>query len=286
MTATPSPSTSSSTPPAAAPASAPAASRVAPKAPSVAPPPAPKIPRTGTLRDRGAVRRDSVHALRWSTQGAVKVLAEVDVGSATLAGTTTVGGSVVADSLRSEGPLEVGGPVDVSGTLVSDGSLHTRGTVHAREAEFRGIADLGGELTVDQAVTVKGALIAPSVRAGSLVGEGTLEVAGEVEASHVAFRFRERGRVGSFRATDLRLTVRPPSPVEMVLGHDRAVVVVRVEAESVELEGVDVRFVRAPKIVLGRNAHVTEYEGKIVRRHASARVGPESRSPPPHGLTR
>ena len=277
---TPTPAAPAVTPTPAAPPAAP------PKPPTAAPPAAPKLPRTGEIRDRGVVRRESVHALRWSTDGAVKVLDEVDVGEATLSGPTAIGGSLTADALRSEGTLEVGAAVDVSGSLVSNGSLRTRGPVHAGNADVRGTAHLLGDLKVDRGLTVRGSLVAPSVRAESFVADGSVEVAGEIAATRVDLRFREKSHIGSVRAATVRLAARPPNPLEVVLGRDRPVVIVRVEAGSVELEAVDVRFVRAPEIALGRNAHVTEFEGKIVRRHSSARLGPESRSPPPHGLTR
>ncbi len=258
----------------------------APK-PAATPPAAPpKTPRSGEIRERGVSRRDHVHALRWSTAGSVKVLAEVDVGEAKLSGQTAVGGAVSADQLRSGGTLEVGGTVDVTGSLVSAGFLRTRGAVHAGQADLRGVVHLAGDLTVDRSLTVNGSLRAPSVRATGFLAEGALEVPGEVVASHVEVRFREKSHVGSVHGSTVRLTVRPPNPIEMVLGRALPVLVLRVEADSVELEGVDVRFVRAPEIVLGRNAHVTEFEGKLVRRHPSARVGPESRSPPPYGLSR
>jgi cytoskeletal protein CcmA (bactofilin family) len=272
--------------PVAPPAAAPAAPAAAPKPAAAAPSPPPKVPRSGEVQDRGVSRRDAVHALRWSTRGSVKVLGEVDVGQAKLAGTTAVGGAVSSDALRSTGTLDVGGTLEVVGALFSDGILRTRGPVHAGEAELRGTTHLLGDLRVDRGLTVHGSLIAPSVRAEGLIAEGELDVPGEISASHVDVRFRARSRVGGVVGATVRLTVRPPNPIEMVLGRELPVEVLRVEADSVELEGVDVRFVRAPEIVLGRDAHVTEFEGKIVRRHPSARVGPESRSPPPHGLSR
>lgn len=269
---------------------------LAPRAPSsgagssqraTAPAPAvPTVPRSGEIRDRGVARRESVHALRWSTDGAVKVLGEVDVGEATLSGPTAIGGPLSAVSLRSSGTLELGASVDILNVWESSGSVRARGPVHAGDAELRGAAHLLGELNVARRLTVRGSLVASSVRAQSFVADGAVQVGGDVSAQRVDLRFRQRSHIGSVHAAAVRLTVRPPNPVEMVLGRHLPVEVLRIEADSVELEGVDVRFVRSPEIVLGRNAHVTEFEGRIVRRHPSARVGPESRSPPPHGLTR
>jgi cytoskeletal protein CcmA (bactofilin family) len=270
----------STPPPAAPPVAAP------PRPPSAPAPPPPKPPRSGDLRDEGVARHDSVHAVRWTTHGAVKVLGEVDVGEARLAGPTSVAGAISADSLRVDGALDAAAGLTVTGPLVADGSLRVRGPVSAGEAELRGLAHLQSDLKVERGLTVHGALHATGVRAGSVVLDGAAEVPGEVEAGPVDLRFREDSRVGTIRASSVRLALRPPNPVEMVLGRGLRAVVLHVEAESVEVDGVDVRFVRSPSIVLGRNAHVTEFEGKIVRRHASARVGPESRSPPPYGLSR
>jgi cytoskeletal protein CcmA (bactofilin family) len=273
------PAATGAPPPGGPPAAKPAATATRPAPPA-------KPPRAGEVRVRGVARLDAVHALRWTSHGTVKVIGEVDTGEAALEGQTAVGGTLTADSLRSEGILDVVGVVEVTGRLESNGSLRTRGPVRAASLDLRGTTHLGGDLKVARDLTFRGDLEAPSVAAGSVAGEGAVEVPGEVTAGTVDLRFREKSHIGTIRATTVHLAVRSPNPVERVLGRDLPVLVTRVEADSVELEGVDVRFVRAPRIILGRDAHVTEYEGKIVRRHPSARLGPESRSPPPHGLTR
>jgi cytoskeletal protein CcmA (bactofilin family) len=258
-----------------------------PKPPAAAPPaPTPKPPRAGQIDDRGVVRRDSIRALRWSSRGRAKVLGEVDVTDAILVGGTSIGGALTADSLRSEGDLELTGTAEVARSFQTSGTLRARATLHCGEGTLRGRAHLDGALRVDRVLTVVGLLAAPSVQVGGLVLDGVAEIPGAVTADRVQAKFRGPCQIGSLQARTVDLRLRPPNPIEMVLGRELAVTITRIEAESVDLEGVDVRFVRARDITLGRHAHVTELEGNIVHRHASARVGPESRSPRPHGLRR
>ena len=176
--------------------------------------------------------------------------------------------------------------MSLMGAIVSSGNLRVRGIVHVGDGELRDRSRFDGAVRVDRALTVHGLFVAPSLKAGEFSLDDRR-------------RDRRRGgrrsgdgavpgtsHIGSIQAKSVILRVRAPNPVEMVLGRNLAVPIARIEAEMVDLEGVNVRFVRAREIVLGRGTHVTELEGHVVRRHASARVGPESRSPPPHGLTR
>ncbi len=234
----------------------------------------------------GVVRRDSVHAMRWTTRGVVKVLGDADVGEARLTGPTAVGGALTADTLRADGGLDCAAAIDVVGTLRSSGGLRARGPLHAGDLEVRGLLHVQGDVRVDRGATVRGQLNASSVQATAVVLDGTAEVGGRIGAHRVDLTFRDASEVGSIVGSSVRLGVRPPNPLELVLGRSLAVKVLHVEADTVTVEGVDVRFIRSPAITLGRNAHVTEYEGTILQRHPSARVGPESRSPPPHGLSR
>jgi hypothetical protein len=98
--------------------------------------------------------------------------------------------------------------------------------------------------------------------------------------------FREASELGPIEARSVRLRGTLPNLVDKVFFHERKVVVERIDAESVDLAGVEVALVRAPKIVLGRGCHVTTAEGTIVSQHPSSTVGPESKSPPPFGLRR
>ncbi len=261
---------------------APAAAPIRP--PAVAPPSPPA--RAGEVRDQGAVHHDRLRARRWTTHGPVKVDGPVDVDDAALVGPASIGGAVSAGRLRVDGSLNLGREATVVGRLDVDGTVRSAAAIHAGEANLRGAVQLLGALSVDRLLSVVGRLAAPSVRAGGISLDGSAEIPGEIEARQVDLRLRRPSRIGAIRGGTVRLALRPPNPIELVLGRRIAVSVTRIEADSVSLEGVDVRFVRSPSIVLGRDAHLTEYEGTIVARHPSARVGPESRSPPPHGLSR
>jgi len=260
----------------------------APSAPSTPPRPSapPPRPRTGEVRDAGTVRRDSVDADRWTARGTVKVTGDVNVGAAQLEGKVSVGGKLTAGAFRCRGALEVEGPVDVAGTFHSTGGLRAASTLHALEADLRGELQVIGAVSVDRALTVHGSLSAPSLAVGSLALEGEAHIPGDVTGTSVSAHFTHDSVLWTIRAQSVALRAKIPNLVEKVLGRPMAVTVRRVEADTVDLEGVDVKFVRSPKITLGRDAHITEFEGTIVRRHPSSRVGFESRSPRPYGLWR
>jgi len=232
------------------------------------------------------MRRDSVSANRWTARGTVKVTGDVDVGAAELEGMVSIAGKLTADAFRSRGALEVEGPVDVAGTLDSSGGLHAASTVHAVDAHLRGEVLVVGAVSVDRLLTSQGSLTAPSLTVGALTLEGEAQVHGEIVGTSVTARFTRGSTLWTVRARSVSLRAKIPNLVEKVLGRQMAVTVRRVEADEVELEGVDVQFARSPKITLGRDAHITEYEGTIVRRHPSSRVGFESRSARPYGLWR
>ncbi|MGA8604272.1 MAG: hypothetical protein WB788_04305 [Thermoplasmata archaeon] len=259
--------------------------------PVPSPPPAPAAAaaprsRAGEIRDQGTIRRDSVDAAQWSARGAVKVTGDVNVGQAVTEGTVSIGGKLTANAFRSHGALEVEGPVEVAGSFAGSGQLRAALTLHAVEADLRGASHVLGAVTVDQTLTVHGNLSAPSLAVGAFQLNGTAEIPGDLVGRSVSAHFTNPSALGTVRASTVKLSAKLPNLVEKVLGRQMAVTVRRVEADTVVLEGVDVQFVRSPQISLGRAAHVTEYEGTIVRRHPSSRVGFESRSPRPYGLTR
>lgn len=239
-----------------------------------------------TVADHGIVRHDSLRAERWTADGSVKVSGDVEVGSADVAGTVSVGGRLSARALRSRGTLEVEGPVEVRELLSTRGNAHLGSTVHAGQLALDGDARIGGAVTVDREGTVRGNVHAPSLTAGLLELDGSATIPGEVRALEVLARFRLRSELGEVRARRVRLFGRVSTLVDKVFFRFEPVTVERVEADSVELEAVEVAFVRAKEIVLGRDAHVTTLEGTVVRRHPSSSVGPESKSPPPYGLRR
>jgi cytoskeletal protein CcmA (bactofilin family) len=214
------------------------------------------------------------------------VTGDVSVGQGALEGAVAIGGKLTAEALRSHGALEVEGPVEVAGALSASGQLRSGLTLHAGQADLRGVSHVLGAVSVDQTLTVRGSLSAASLTFGTLELDGDAQVPGDLVGRSVSAHFTNPSALGTVRAPTVSLRAKVPNLVEKVLGRQRSVTVRRVEADSVELEGIDVNFVRAPQISLGREAHVTEYEGTIVRRHPSSRVGFESRSPRPYGLSR
>lgn len=243
-------------------------------------------PALETITERGAVRHDSVRALRWSLLGTAKVTGAVEVGVVDVRGALVVGANLSANELRSQGTLEVEGALEVRGPFASRGTLRAAGTVHAVDLDVRGVARCSGPLTVDRLCQIRGALQAPALSVGLLKLEGSARIPGEVRGLGVEATFREASQLGRVSARTVRLRRKTPNLLDKVFFHERTVVVERIEAESVELTGVEAGLVRAQKIVLGRDCQVTAVDGTVVSRHPSSSVGPASRSPPPYGLRR
>ncbi len=216
----------------------------------------------------------------------VKVSGEVDVGDARLTGTVSISGAILADSLRCQGTLETDTSITVSGKFTTAGNFHTRGTVTAAEGSFAGTTRIGGDVRVTGALAVRGHFAAASVQVGEFRAEGGIVVPGSLEAVEVDIRIQKESQFGVVRARSVRLIRASPNPIERLFGRSPATPILRIEADRVELEGVDVAFVHCPEVILGPNAHVTELEGTVVRRHRTALVGPRSVSPPPYGLRR
>lgn len=239
-----------------------------------------------TLDDRGTVRRDAVRAGRWSISGTAKVAGDVEVEEGRGRGQITVGGKVRAGVFLTHGTFDVTGLVEVRGLLRVRGTLRAAATVHAGDLTLAGIARSAGAVKVDRVASVVGTLDTPEVSAGAFRLKGVARIPGALRATEVSAELKETSRFGPVIAREVRIHGKPPNLVDKALFHDRVVSVERIEADSVDLEGVEVAFIRAPRIVLGRDCHVTEVEGTIVRRHPSSHVGPESRTPPPYGLRR
>ncbi len=201
-------------------------------------------------------------------------------------GTLVVGGALVAGRATVRGTLDVGGPTEIRSSLSVVGRFRAAGSVHAAEADLAGTVKIVGELRIDQSLRVRGSLWAPALQAGQVSLRGEVRIPGKVSAHHVSADLEGDSSLGTVEAESVRLEARATNPLAALLGHRVAVSVERIEAETVELAAVDVRFVRAKRITLGRDSHVGAYEGTVVRAHPSSRVGPESRSPPPPGLSR
>lgn len=249
-------------------------------------PPAEPRPLGPPLRERGSVRHDEVRAQRWEVRGIAKVLGGVEVGEAEADGSLVVGGPLLAEELRARGSVEGRGPITVAGRLRVRGSLDARSTVKAGAAALEGPVRVEGELAVDTTLEVRGHLRAPAVRGGVLRIRGTADVPGTVTATSVDLAAEGDSAIGTVRCRDLRLRGPRPNVVRRVLGRDAVVKVDRVEAETARVEGAWVGFLKAREVVLGPDAHVAEVEGRVVRAHPSSRVGPESWSRPPAGLSR
>ena len=243
-------------------------------------------PRGARVADHGITLHDAITAERWTANGTVKVAGAVDVGSADVAGTVSVAGGLTADAFRARGTLEVDGPVRVQELFLVRGDARCGGGLRSGDLTIDGTVRVEGPVTVDRTLSLDGTLHAPSVSAGVLEAVGAMVVPGEVRGATVIAELRRASALGSVVARHVRLRGHVPNVVDKVFFHLEPVTVGRVEADGVELTGVDVAFVRAKEIVLGRDAHVTALEGTVVRRHPSSSVGPRSRSPPPYGLRR
>jgi len=215
-----------------------------------------------------------------------KVDAEVEVDAAELNGRAIVGGPFVAGQLSVAGALESRGPLTVSGLFALRGALEASADVRAGEARLEGRLRTRGELVVERTLRLRGTFQGPSVRSAALELQGSATIPGTVDAATVTAALTEDSAIGTVRCGSLRLRGPPPNLVRRVLGRVPVVTVERVEAETVFIEAARVGFVRAQEVTLGREAHVAAVEGRVVRSHRSARLGPESWSRPPAGLTR
>ena len=237
--------------------------------------------------DRGTVAHAEVRAGRWSVRGIAKVAGNVDAGIVELDGTVVVGGTLTAQELSSRGSLEARGPCVVHGRLLAHGAFDAAGLVQAREARLEGSSRVGGELVSEGDLRVRGRLHGSSVSCrGALEIRGAATLPGSIVAASVEAALTGETALGVVRCRELRLRGPAPNLVQRVLGAAATATVERVEAETVVLENVRVRFVRAGRVELGRNAHVATLEGTVVRSHPTSRLGPESWSRPPVGLTR
>jgi cytoskeletal protein CcmA (bactofilin family) len=232
------------------------------------------------------VRYDEVRVPGWSVNGLAKVLRSVDAGQVETTGTLVVGGLLSAGQLTVHGTLEARGAVTVTGRLFARGPVDAGASVHAHEATVRGALRAAGEVTVDGELRVVGSVRAPSLRAGRLSIQGSATVPGTIAADSVKLQLNVDSAIGRIQGSEVRLRGPAANLVRRVLGKDAVVTVGVVEGAAVVLEGCRVASVRAPSIVLGPDAHVVAVEGRVVRAHRTSRVGPESWSRPPAGLSR
>jgi cytoskeletal protein CcmA (bactofilin family) len=220
-----------------------------------------------------------------------KVEGDVDVESGSATGVVTIGGKLSAGTFHSRGTLEVVGTAEIRDQLTLEGTVHFEAGLRAGALGLQGTLRCPADVRVDRVAHVTGTIEAPSAHVGLLDLTGGAEIPGDLESLlHVRAKFRGDSRIGAIRARSVVLAGPPsaliPTLFRKVFGGSAVVSIGRIEADTVELAAVDVEFVHAREITLGAGAHVRELEGTVVRRHPSSRVGPESRSPHPHGLSR
>lgn len=253
-----------------------------PFVPSALPKAAPVPARTGDVVDHGVVRRASLRAASWTLRGTAKVTGEVDVDTVVVDGTASVGGKVTVSELRVNGTLEVNADASFGHRLALDGNAHILGTLHAGDIDAKGSLRVGGAVDVDRAVSWRGALeVRGTLKASRLAGEGRLEVGGAVSAKEVDLVLDHPSSARTVVAESVRVRIR-----NRPLRDTPFLEVDRIQADMVELEGVHVEYVRASQIIAGAGCQIARFDGKVVRQHPSARMGPSSISARPHGLTR
>ncbi len=246
--------------------------------------------REGAFREVGAVRHANVHAQRYRLAGTGKVLGEVDVEEGLFDGVLSIGGNLSADRIQSEGSLEVGGDVTVRGRFLCRGSLRVAGNLVAASTELRGVSRIAKDMSVETQLSYHGTLeVGGRLSVALFSPDGRFTIGGALTAREIIGAFDGASQVETIEAPSV--TLRPKAwvrlPIDLPpLRPKGSLVVDRIEADSVDLEGVTVHYLKAPTIRLGRNCHVTQAEGRIVHRDRSSHVGFESRSPPPPGMSR
>jgi cytoskeletal protein CcmA (bactofilin family) len=231
--------------------------------------------------------RDSLRVQTWAASGAVKVLGNVEVESATVSGNVSIGGALDAGELRSAGRFDVFDAVRVRTRLQVRGEATLRGSVDAGDLDAAGTVRVTGPVRARGLVHYAGTFeLAGPLTAARLVGNGTIQVAGPVEATEVELGLERACRIGSLRADRVRVTRRTLLPLPIPGFPMPTLTVARIDAKEVELEGVVCEVLQADRITLGPGCRIAHLDGQVVARHSSARVGPESRSPAPYGLTR
>lgn len=245
--------------------------------------------RQGAFREVGTVRHASIHAQRYRLAGTGKVLGMVDLDEGSFDGMLSVGGDLTADRIESDGSLEVDGEVAVRESLTARGTLKVGGRLSAGSLTFNGLGRVAKDVRVDTMLTYHGTLEANGdVSCGLFSPDGRFAILGSLTAKEVAGQFDGESHVDTIEASSV--TLRPKAfvrlPVDIPpLRPKGTLTVARIEATSVDLEGVSVHYLKAATIALGRNCHVAQVEGRVVRRDRSSYVGFESRSPPPPGLS-
>ncbi len=246
----------------------------------------PASSRGPSLTERGASFHDSVRVARWRTAGATKVQGAVEVGEAELRGPTAIGGPLRAGSLFARGRLEVRGAVEITGVGRVVGELRAGASVRAGELDLLGALSARGPVSAERRLSIDGPVRVPELAAPVLRVAGVAEISGVVRAGAADLRLASGSRLSAAEGRVVRIAGPATNLVQKVLGRRAEVTVDRIEGERVEVAAAEVTILRAKEVVLGAEARVGTLEGTVVERHPTSHVGPESRSPPPHGLWR
>jgi cytoskeletal protein CcmA (bactofilin family) len=258
-----------------------------PPAPRPVPPPAapaPTLPpRSGDLRDLGVVRRDSIRSESWTLSGTGKVQGDVDVTRAQIDGSVSVKGKLVAVHVAVEGAIEVTGETRVAQTLAIHGTGRFEAALRAQDLSTQGSIEVAGTVEVPGRAQLNGHLIASGeLKIGQLDFKGRIETSGSWTAASITGELEGASRVPYIRVGPIRLS----RARRLFARHGSSLTVDRIDATEAYLENVDCEFLCAERVTLGPGCHIAQVEGKILRQHSSSYVGWESRSPPPHGLSR
>jgi hypothetical protein len=272
---------------AARPSSAASSSGPTSSAPPSSPPPPPAL--SGSLLLTGTSRVPNVRTLDWVARGFTKVAGDVEIGTGRVTGSLAVGGKLLGRQLDLSGAHRIDGELRLSEDLRARGTFRTGGDVSARSAQLTGTIEIGGTLKVEELLQWKGSLeVGHDVRADTVLFQGRLAIQGTLAAQSISGEVETLSSVAEIEADWIEIRRRKPRFAIFLLPPPpwHELEVQRIEAKEVHLAGVRVHRLKADRIFLGPDSHVEYVEGTILQRDKDAHVGPESESPPPHGLSR
>ena len=245
------------------------------------PPAAPVAPPEGDVRDVGGTRRDRVRARSYTALGAVKCVGDLEAATVELHGLATIGGRLSAERLRAEGTLDIAGDLLVRGETAVKGTATVGGSLATGDLAVRGTLIVRGPASLDGEGRIVGTLeVAGPMVARSLQFDGGVSVPASIDCPLVTGHLRRLSHIGTLRSQSVRIVTAP-----WPFGGRGRLVIDRIEATDVELEGVDCEYLRAERVRLGARAHITRLDGHVVHRHPTAVVGPRSWDPIPPGLS-
>src|SRR5580692_5502090 len=203
--------------------------------------------RTGSVVDRGVVRRADVRAAQWNLNGTAKVTGDVEVDTAVLVGTASVGGRLTVSDLRTSGRLDVVGEASANHLVSVVGSARFAAALHAGDVDVRGTLRVEGATDVDRSVLWRGVLeLGGPLTASRLAGAGRIDGKGAVRAKEVDLALEGTSAVESLRAETVRVRTH-----RKFLAPAVSLQVERIDADLVELEDVHVEHLRASRIIAG-----------------------------------